>query len=44
MTIEKSKRLMGSVEYQEGLDFRKVLNESLNVFFKDAWRVALTNP
>ena len=35
---------MGSVKYKEGLDFRKVLNESLNVFFKDALRVALTNP
>ena len=44
MTIEKSQPLMGSVKYQEGLDFRKVLNESLAIFFKDAWRVALTNP
>ena len=44
MAGKKSTPLMGSVRYYEGLDFRKVLSESLNVFFKDAWRVALTNP
>ena len=35
---------MGSVKFKEGFDFQKILNESLNVFFKDALRVALTNP
>jgi sulfatase maturation enzyme AslB (radical SAM superfamily) len=44
MTIEKSQPLMGSVKYREGLDFGKILNESLYVFFKDAWRVTLSNP
>jgi MoaA/NifB/PqqE/SkfB family radical SAM enzyme len=36
--------MMGSVKYRDGLDFGRVLNRSLNVFFKDALRVALTNP
>ncbi|UCG54100.1 MAG: radical SAM protein, partial [Dehalococcoidia bacterium] len=36
--------LMGKVKYKEGVDFHQVLNESLGVFFKDALRVALTNP
>jgi MoaA/NifB/PqqE/SkfB family radical SAM enzyme len=36
--------LMGTVKYKEGADFRKILNQSLNVFFKDAVRVAVTNP
>jgi len=36
--------LMGSVKYEEGLDFRKLLNDSLTIFFKDALRIALTNP
>lgn len=44
MTTNSSHPLMGSVKYEEGLDFRRVLDESLKVFFKDAWRVALTNP
>ena len=35
---------MGSVKYRDGIDFRKILDESLNIFFKDALRVALTNP
>jgi MoaA/NifB/PqqE/SkfB family radical SAM enzyme len=44
MTNDDNKPLMGSVKYYEGVDFNKVLNESLKVFFKDAWRVAITNP
>jgi MoaA/NifB/PqqE/SkfB family radical SAM enzyme len=36
--------LMGSIRYKDGLDFGKVLNDSLNIFFKDALRVALTDP
>jgi MoaA/NifB/PqqE/SkfB family radical SAM enzyme len=44
MKNRNSAPLMGSIKYEEGLDFRKVLNGSLNVFFKDAWRAALTNP
>ncbi len=44
MRPESSRPLMGSVKYRDGLDFRKVLNDSLNIFFKDALRVALTNP
>jgi MoaA/NifB/PqqE/SkfB family radical SAM enzyme len=35
---------MGSIKYNEGPDFRNILNESLSIFFKDALRVALTNP
>jgi len=35
---------MGTVKYKKGSDFRKTLNQSLNVFFKDAVRVAVTNP
>ena len=41
---ETSQPLMGTVKYKEGVDFRKILNQSLNVFFKDAVRVAVTNP
>ena len=44
MTDGASGPLMGSVKYREGLDPARVLNRSLNVFFKDALRVALTNP
>jgi len=44
MAPKSSTPLMGSVKYKDGLDFRKVLNESLSIFFKDALRVALTNP
>ena len=44
MTIKSSQPLMGSVKYEEGLDFRKVLNDSLSIFFKDALRVAITHP
>ena len=44
MTNMSSQPLMGSVKYEEGLDFRKVLNKSLSVFFKDALRVAQSNP
>lgn len=44
MTADSSQPLMGSVKYEDGLDFRKVLNRSLSVFFKDALRVALTSP
>lgn len=44
MTTRNSTPLMGSVKYEEGLEFRKILNKSLEVFFKDALRVALTNP
>lgn len=36
--------MMGSVKYKNGLDFGKVLNDSLGIFFKDALRVAVTNP
>jgi MoaA/NifB/PqqE/SkfB family radical SAM enzyme len=35
---------MGSVKYKAGTDFGKVLNDSLKIFFKDALRVAVTNP
>ncbi|MFC2062763.1 radical SAM protein [Chloroflexota bacterium] len=44
MAEKSSIPLMGSVKYRDGLDFRKALNDSLSVFFKDALRVALTNP
>ena len=44
MTSKTSPVLMGTVKYKEGGDFRKILNQSLNVFFKDAVRVAVTNP
>jgi len=44
VTIKSSQPLMGSVKYEEGLDFRKVLNDSLSIFFKDALRVAITHP
>jgi MoaA/NifB/PqqE/SkfB family radical SAM enzyme len=36
--------VMGSVKYRDGLDLREVLNRSLRVFFKDALRVAMTDP
>jgi len=35
---------MGTVKYKKGSNFRKVLNQSLNVFFKDALRVTLKDP
>ncbi len=44
MATKPSPVLMGTVKYKEGNDFRKILNQSLNVFFKDAVRVAVTNP
>lgn len=40
----KASPLMGTVKYKEGSNFGKVLNESLNVFFRDALRVTFTNP
>jgi 2-iminoacetate synthase ThiH len=36
--------LMGTVKYQKGKDFRKIMNESLSVFFKDALRISLKDP
>jgi MoaA/NifB/PqqE/SkfB family radical SAM enzyme len=36
--------LMGTVKYKKGRNFRKVLNDSLNVFFKDALRVTVKDP
>jgi len=44
MTDISLQPLMGSVQYREGLDFQKVLDKSLRIFFKDALRVALTDP
>ena len=44
MTSKNSPSLMGTVKYREGDDFRRVMNESLSVFFKNALRVVLTNP
>ncbi len=44
MTNKTSSPLMGKVKYTSSSNFRKVLNESLSIFFKDALRVALTNP
>jgi len=44
MTSRTSSALMGTVKYRKGSDFRQVLNKSLSVFFKDALRVAVTNP
>jgi MoaA/NifB/PqqE/SkfB family radical SAM enzyme len=35
---------MSTVKHKKDGDFRKILNKSLNVFFKDAMRVAVTNP
>jgi MoaA/NifB/PqqE/SkfB family radical SAM enzyme len=35
---------MGKSRVSKDRDFRKVLNESLSIFFKDALRVAFTNP
>ena len=39
-----SSPLMGAVKYQKGKDFRKIMNESLSVFFKDALRISLKDP
>ena len=44
MTDNISKPLMGTVKYNRGKNFRKVLNDSLKVFFKDALRVTLKDP
>ncbi|MFC1983645.1 radical SAM protein [Chloroflexota bacterium] len=44
MTNETSSPLMGTVKYRKGSNFRKVLNDSLSVFFKDALRVTLKDP
>jgi MoaA/NifB/PqqE/SkfB family radical SAM enzyme len=44
MTSKTSFALMGTEEDKRGSGFRKVLNESLNVFFKDALRVTFRNP
>jgi hypothetical protein len=44
MTVKNSQPFMGNIKYDEGLDFRKILNDSLSIFFKDAWRVTLNNP
>ena len=44
MTNKTSSPLMGTVKYTPNSNIRKVLNESLSIFFKDALRVALTNP
>jgi MoaA/NifB/PqqE/SkfB family radical SAM enzyme len=41
---ETSQSLMGAAKYKEGSNFRKVLNESLSVFFKDALRVVVKDP
>jgi MoaA/NifB/PqqE/SkfB family radical SAM enzyme len=44
MSDKPSSPLMGTVKYQEGKDFRKIMNESLSVFFKDALRISLKDP
>ena len=44
MAIENSAPLMGIVKYRKGNNFRKVLNESLDIFLKDALRVTLKDP
>ncbi|MFC2059290.1 radical SAM protein, partial [Chloroflexota bacterium] len=44
MTNLSSTPLMGIVKYRRGSNFRKVLNQSLKVFFKDALRVTLKDP
>jgi MoaA/NifB/PqqE/SkfB family radical SAM enzyme len=44
MTDKISSPLMGTVKYKNGSNFRKVLNQALNIFLKDALRVAITNP
>ena len=44
MTSKTSPALMGTVKYKKGGNFRKILNQSLNVFFKDALRVTLKDP
>lgn len=36
--------LMGKVKYRENVDFNKILNLALNLFFKDALRITVTNP
>ncbi len=43
MTSKKSPSLMGTVKYREGDDFRRIMNESISAFFKDALRVVMTN-
>jgi len=35
---------MGTVKYKKGKSFRKIMNESLSVFFKDALRISLKDP
>ncbi|HEY87224.1 MAG TPA: radical SAM protein [Dehalococcoidia bacterium] len=44
MTSKASLPLMGTVKYKKESNFRKVLNDSLNVFLKDALRVTLKDP
>ncbi|MDD4898961.1 MAG: hypothetical protein PHY70_06245, partial [Methanocellales archaeon] len=44
MADKTTSPLMGTVKYRNGSNFRKVLNQALNIFLKDALRVALTNP
>ncbi|MFC1952163.1 radical SAM protein [Chloroflexota bacterium] len=44
MVNKTSPPLIGTVKYTPDNNFRKVLNQSLSIFFKDALRVALTNP
>jgi MoaA/NifB/PqqE/SkfB family radical SAM enzyme len=44
MKDKLSAPLMGTVKYQRGKDPRKIVNESLSVFFKDALRVSLKDP
>lgn len=36
MANPSSTPLMGTVKYKKGKSFRKIMNESLSVFFKDA--------
>ena len=42
--MTESKPLMGTVKYKKDKNFRKVLNDSLRVFFKDALRVSIKDP
>ncbi|MDD3421373.1 MAG: radical SAM protein [Methanocellales archaeon] len=44
MADKTTSPLMGTVKYRNGSNFRKTLNQALNIFLKDALRVALTNP
>ena len=44
MPEDTSAPLMGAVKFRPGLGFRKVLNDSLSIFVKDALRVALKSP